>query len=156
MTSKVTSETKTSTNTKLIVTAPEYSLKYDEKSEGLRDKTYSELVIEHGHGRITCPCWGRTYEINSQLKTHFESQNHKKWVSKEQKDYIKRYGHCCSSQDIINSQNKELRNLKLIVHDLTTTKNDLLDQVELLKKKISEYQCSKCSECDEVFMECNL
>jgi hypothetical protein len=148
MASNVTTET--NTNTKLIVSAPEYSLKYDEKSEGLRDKTYSELIIEHGHGRITCPCWGRTYEINSQLKTHFDSQRHKIWVSKEQKDHIKRYGHCCSSQDIINSQNKELRNLKFIVHNLTTTKNDLEEQVKTLKKKISEY------ECEEVFMDCNL
>jgi hypothetical protein len=36
------------TETKIIESAPEYTLKYDERNEGLRDKTYAELIIEHG------------------------------------------------------------------------------------------------------------
>ena len=36
-----------SNNTQIIETACEYTLKYDEETEGLRDKTFHELVKEY-------------------------------------------------------------------------------------------------------------
>ena len=106
----------------------EYNLKYDEKTEGLRDKTYSELVKEHGQGNIKCACMNRVYQISSQfVRSHFDTQKHKNWVVQSQKEYIKNFGHCCSQQDIINSQNKELRELKCNTSHLTN-KNKALAQ----------------------------
>jgi hypothetical protein len=147
------------TETKIIESAPEYTLKYDERSEGLRDKTYSELVLEHGRVCIKCPCMNRIYPINSQsIKSHFESQKHKKWVQENQKDYIKMFGHCCSPQDIVNLQNKELRSLKCNINDLTNQKNELLAIIKNLEEKnkqltdaLSQYEGET-----DIFMECNL
>ena len=51
----------------MIIKLPEYTLKYDEKTEGLRDKTYSELIKEHGQGNIKCSCMNRVYQISSQF-----------------------------------------------------------------------------------------
>ena len=53
--------------TKVIIKLAEYTLKYDEKTEGLRDKTYSELIKEHGHGSIKCACMNRVYQLSSQF-----------------------------------------------------------------------------------------
>lgn len=140
--------------TQLVETACEYSLKYDEKSEGLRDKTVPELVKEYGP-KIRCPCLNRTYLVNSQsIKNHFNSQKHKNWVIKSQKEHIEIYGHCCCPQDIVNIQNKELRNLKCIIHDLTNKNKTLAqentkleehnksyqDKIELLKNKITQLE----------------
>ena len=75
-----------------MITVHEYSLKYDEKTEGLRDKTYSELVKEHGQGNIKCACMNRVYQISSQfVRSHFDTQKHKNWVAKSQKEYIKNF-----------------------------------------------------------------
>jgi hypothetical protein len=64
-------------NKSIVETASEYTLKYDEKTEGLRDKTFSELVKEYGP-KIRCPCMDRTYQVNSQsIKNHFGCQKHK-------------------------------------------------------------------------------
>jgi len=141
-------------DTQIVETASEYSLKYDEKSEGLRDKTVPELVKEYGP-KIRCPCLNRTYLVNSQsIKNHFNSQKHKNWVIKSQKEHIEIYGHCCCPQDIVNIQNKELRNLKCIIHDLTNKNKTLAqentkleehnksyqDKIELLKNKITQLE----------------
>jgi predicted RNase H-like nuclease (RuvC/YqgF family) len=149
--------------TQIVETASEYSLKYDEKSEGLRDKTYLELVKEYG-SKIKCPCTNKIYSVTSQsIKSHFNSQKHENWVIKNQKEHIENYGHCCCPQDIVNIQNKELRNLKCIVHDLTN-KNKILvqentkleeynknfqDKIELLKSKITQL------EEEEKFVDCD-
>ena len=151
-------------DTKSIVeTASEYTLKYDEVTEGLRDKTVPELVKEYG-SKIRCPCMDRTYQVNSQsIKNHFGCQKHKNWVMKSQKEHIEIYGHCCSPQDIVNSQNKELRNLKCNVNDLTNknktlaqenmkleeTNKTLQDEIEQLKNKITQYEEEeKFTDCD--------
>lgn len=147
------------TETKIIESAPEYTLKYDERSEGLRDKTYSELVLEHGRVCIKCPCMNRIYPINSQsIKSHFESQKHKKWVQENQKDYIKMFGHCCSPQDIVNLQNKELRGLKCNINDLTNQKNELLAIIKNLEEKNKQLTGALLQYEGEtdIFMECNL
>lgn len=141
-------------DTQIVETASEYSLKYDETTEGLRDKTVIELVKEYGP-KIRCPCLNRTYLVNSQsIKNHFNSQKHKNWVIKSQKEHIEIYGHCCCPQDIVNIQNKELRNLKCIIHDLTNKNKTLAqentkleehnksyqDKIEVLKNKITQLE----------------
>ena len=143
-----------SSETQIIETACDYTLKYDEKNEGLRDKTFSELVKDYGPS-IRCPCMNRIYQVSSQfVKSHFETQKHKNWVIKSQKEHIEVYGHCCSPQDIVNIQNKELRNLKRNVNDLTnkitnlTQENvkleeqnkTLKEEIDLLKSKITQYE----------------
>jgi hypothetical protein len=151
----------------MIVKIHLYTLKYDEKNEGLRDKTYSELIKEHGHGKIKCSCMNRIYDISSQfVKSHFESQKHKKWLAESQKDYITQFGHCCSQQDIINLLNKELRELKCNITHLTN-KNKALAQdnikLEAVNRRLhEEIKVSKelSSEGEgegenEIFMECN-
>lgn len=151
-------------DTTIVETACEYSLKYDEKTEGLRDKTVPELVKEYGP-KIKCPCMDRTYPVNSQsIKNHFNSQKHKNWVIKSQKEHIENYGHCCAPQDIVNIQSKELRNLKCFIHDLTNKNNTLAqenakleetnktlqDKLEVLKNKIThlEEEQEKYVDCD--------
>ena len=155
----------TSDDTK-IIKLPDYTLKYDEKSEGLRDKTYSELIKEHGQGNIKCSCMNRVYQISSQfVKSHFDTQKHKNWVAQSQKDYIKNFGHCCSQQDIINLLNKELRELKCNISHLTNknkalaqdniklegANKSLHEEIKVFKDLISSYEGE-----NETFMECNL
>jgi hypothetical protein len=141
-------------DTKIVETACEYCLKYDEKTEGLRDKTYPELLKEYGP-KIRCPCMNRTYQVSSQfVNSHFTTQKHENWVIKSQKEHIEIHGHCCSPQDIVNSQNKELRNLKCVIHDLTSknktlaqenmnleeTNRTFKDEITLLKSKITQLE----------------
>jgi hypothetical protein len=74
----------------MIVKVNLYTLKYDEKNEGLRDKTYSELIKEHGHGKIKCSCMNRVYDISSQfVKSHFETQKHKNGLLIVKKNTLK-------------------------------------------------------------------
>jgi len=148
----------------------EYNLKYDEKTEGLRDKTYSELVKEHGQGEIKCACMNRVYQISSQfVRSHFDTQKHKNWVAQSQKEYIKNFGHCCSQQDIINSQNKELREVKCNISHLTNKNKALVQEnskLEAINKTLIEeikllkgllLSCKQDNEDNnETFMECNL
>lgn len=141
----------------MIVKVNLYTLKYDEKTEGLRDKTYSELIKEHGHGKIKCSCMNRVYDISSQfVKSHFETQKHKKWLAESQKEYIKNFGHCCSQQDIINLLNKELRELKCNITHLTN-KNKALAQENIKLEAINRKLKDVIAEDEgEIFMECNL
>jgi hypothetical protein len=141
----------------MIVKVNLYTLKYDEKTEGLRDKTYSELIKEHGHGKIKCSCMNRVYDISSQfVKSHFETQKHKNWLAESQKEYIKNFGHCCSQQDIINLLNKELRELKCNITHLTN-KNKALAQENIKLEAINRKLKDVIAEDEgEIFMECNL
>ena len=154
----------TNSDLSMIVKINLYTLKYDEKNEGLRDKTYSELIKEHGHGKIKCSCMNRVYDISSQfVKSHFETQKHKKWLADSQKDYIAHFGHCCSQQDIINLLNKELRELKCNITHLTN-KNKALAHENIKLEVVNRRLCEEIktlkdlsSEDEgEIFMECNL
>uniref|UniRef100_A0A6C0D4R6 Uncharacterized protein n=1 Tax=viral metagenome TaxID=1070528 RepID=A0A6C0D4R6_9ZZZZ len=154
----------TNSDLSMIVKINLYTLKYDEKTEGLRDKTYSELIKEHGHGKIKCSCMNRVYDISSQfVKSHFETQKHKKWLADSQKDYIAHFGHCCSQQDIINLLNKELRELKCNITHLTN-KNKALAQENInlevvnrrLREEIKTLKDLSSEDEGEIFMECNL
>jgi FtsZ-binding cell division protein ZapB len=143
----------------MIIKLPLYTLKYDEKTEGLRDKTYSELIKEHGHGKIKCSCMNRVYELSSQfVKSHFDTQKHKTWVAESQKDYIKHFGHCCSQQDIINLLNKELRELKCNITHLTNKNKSLAHEnikLDVVNRSLHEEikvlkdQISRCESEDE-------
>jgi DNA repair protein RadC len=153
-----------------MIQISDYTLKYDEKTQGLRDKTYSELVKEHGQGNIKCACMNRVYQISSQfVRGHFDTQKHKHWVAQTQKEYVKNFGHCCSQQDIINSQNKELRDLKCNISHLTNKNKALVqDNINLegINKTLHEEINSLKSllitrepdneDNNETFMECNL
>jgi len=154
----------TNSDLSMIVKVNLYTLKYDEKTEGLRDKTYSELIKEHGHVKIKCTCMNRVYDISSQfVKSHFETQKHKKWLADSQKDYIAHFGHCCSQQDIINLLNKELRELKCNITHLTN-KNKALAHENIKLEVVNRRLCEEIktlkdlsSEDEgEIFMECNL
>ena len=159
----------TDDETKIIKIA-DYTLKYDEKTEGLRDKTFSELIKEYGP-KIRCPCMNREYQISSQfVNSHFNCQKHKNWIIKSQKEHIETYGHCSSPQDIVNSQYKELRNIKCNVNDLTNKNKALsLEKIKLeelnkslqdenkeLKSKITYYQEEyENKDEEEEFVECS-
>ena len=155
----------TDDETKIIKIA-DYTLKYDEKTEGLRDKTYSELMKEYGNSNIKCGCMNRVYQISSQfVKSHFDTQRHKKWVAQNQKDYIENFGHCCSSQDIINLLNKELRDAKCNISHLTNKNKTLVQEnIKLETTNKSLYQeikelkalISNDDNINDIFMECNL
>jgi len=154
----------TNSDLSMIVKVNLYTLKYDEKTEGLRDKTYSELIKEHGHGKIKCSCMNRVYDISSQfVKSHFETQKHKNWLAESQKEYIKNFGHCCSQQDIINLLNKELRELKCNITHLTN-KNKALAQENIKLEVVNRRLCEEiktlkdviAEDEGEIFMECNL
>jgi septal ring factor EnvC (AmiA/AmiB activator) len=74
------------------------------------------------------------------------------------------YGHCCSPQDIVNIQSKELRSLKRFIHDLTNKNNTLAqenakleehnksfqEEIKLLKRKITQLE-----EEQEKFVDCD-
>ena len=150
-----------------IIGISEYMLIYDEKTQGLRDKTYSELVKEYGQGDIRCECMNRVYHISWQfVKNHFDTHKHKAWVCKKQTDYIQNIGHCCAPQDIINFQNKELRNIKCNINHLTnknkalvqenirleTIIRSLQNEIEVLKNRITHVE--ERAE-DEKFIECD-
>ena len=127
----------------LICTAPEYSLKYDEKTNDLSDRTYQELCKNYGkNSKIKCPCMNREYLITSAwVKAHFESQKHRNWKTMQQNEYIKEFGHCVSSEQIIDKQNKEIKNYKKLTHNYNETIkkiNRLNEEIKSENQKISE------------------
>ena len=125
---------------------------------------------------IKCPCSNKTYPLSSQwTKSHFATQKHESWKIEHQEEHIKKYGHCCSSEHIIDILNKELRDLKRNVKYLTDDKNMLLIMVNKLTNEVSslkleeqkmsvkystlikENEMLKCLEAEnEKFMDCDL
>jgi predicted nuclease with TOPRIM domain len=83
---------------------------------------------------------------------------------KSQKEHIEAYGHCCSPQDIVNIQSKELRNLKCFIHDLTNKNKALVQENAKLEElnKIFQHEIAQYKEKDdeeedeENFTDCNL
>ena len=120
----------TNDNTTSMVVIPEYSLIYDVKTEGLRDKTYIELKNEFSEKLIRCPCCVKDKVFNitsSWVTTHFKSQKHILWKTQVQKDHIQYYGPCCPPEYIINVLSKENRSLKCQVSHLTDDTANLAD-----------------------------
>jgi len=127
----------TNDNNTSIAVIPEYTLIYDVKTEGLRDKSYQELKNEFSEKLIRCPCSSKdkVFDITSNwVRTHFNTHKHILWKTQAQKEHIQTYGHCSSSEDIINVLSKEMRSLKCYVSQLTTEKANLLVTIDKLKQ----------------------
>jgi len=127
----------TNDNSTTIAVIPEYSLIYDVKTEGLRDKTFTELKNEFSEKLIKCPCCNKDKVFNitsSWVTTHFKSQKHILWKTQVQKDHIQSYGPCCPSEHIINILSKENRSLKCQVSHLTDDKSNLTYENDKLKQ----------------------
>ena len=125
-------------NNTSIAVIPEYSLIYDAKSEGLRDKTYIELSKEFNEKLICCPCSNKdkVFKITSGWpSSHFNTKKHILWKTQVQKEHLEIYGHCCSPEHIINVLTKEMRSLKCYVSHLTRDKNNLLCDNDKLKQE---------------------
>jgi len=100
---------------------PQYTLMYDVKTDGLRDKTYYELKNEFSEKLIRCPCCpkNKVFNITSNITNHFKSQKHILWKTQVQNELIRLFGHCSSPEHIINVLIKENRYLKRYVSELT-------------------------------------
>ncbi len=127
--------------TKIVTVAPEYTLKFDEKEDELRDRTYQELIRDFGkNAKIRCPCMEREYIITSQwCKSHFnKSQKKKNWKTVQQKEHIKKHGHCISAEQIVDQQSKEIRELKINIHKLTCENVKKDNKIKNLSEKLNE------------------
>ncbi len=126
--------------TKIVTVAPEYTLKFDEKEDELRDRTHQELVRDFGkNGKIRCPCQNREYIITPQwCKSHFNSQKHQNWKTLQQKEHIKKHGHCISAEQIVDQQSKEIRELKVNIHKLTSENTKKDNKIKNLSEKLNE------------------
>ena len=122
----------TNDNTTSFAVIPEYSLMYDVKTDGLRDKTYIELKNEFSEKLIRCPCCAKdkVFQISSNITTHFKSQKHILWKKQVQDELIRIFGHCSPPEHIINVLIKENRYLKRYVSQLTDTNNEI-DKLKL-------------------------
>jgi hypothetical protein len=134
----------TNDNNTSFAVIPQYTLMYDVKTDGLRDKTYYELKNEFSEKLIRCPCCpkNKVFNITSNITNHFKSQKHILWKEQVQNELIRLFGHCSSPEHIINVLIKENRYLKRYVSELTdevadrdklSNENDKLKQ-EALKK----------------------
>jgi len=134
----------TNDNNTSFAVIPQYTLMYDVKTDGLRDKTYYELKNEFSEKLIRCPCCkkNKVFNITSNITNHFKSQKHILWKEQVQNELIRLFGHCSSPEHIINVLIKENRYLKRYVSELTdevadrdklSNENDKLKQ-DALKK----------------------
>ena len=134
----------------IVECAPCYDLKYDENLDCLRDLTFSELKMVFGkNNKIKCNCWGdrnREYKVEPAfVAAHIKSQKHVNWREEQSKEHKKKYGHCISSDKIIEIQRKELREYKKMHTDsiqVITNKNEKLN---LLSNKLDEVSFEKDS-----------
>jgi len=111
----------TNDNNTSFAVIPQYTLMYDVKTDGLRDKTYYELKNEFSEKLIRCPCCNKNkvFNITSNITNHFKSQKHILWKTQVQNELIRLFGHCSSPEHIINVLIKENRYLKRYVSELT-------------------------------------
>ena len=128
--------------TTLTIRAEQYKLKYNEKDNQLKDLTWEELKITYGKGsKIECPCMNREYNIiQSFIAAHMKSQKHRNWLEKEQKQYNKEYGHCGNSEDIINTLYKQLRENKVMYHNLDKSKKKCDEKLEKTEHELKQLE----------------
>jgi hypothetical protein len=119
----------TNDNNTSFAVIPQYTLMYDVKTDGLRDKTYYELKNEFSEKLIRCPCCNKNkvFNITSNITNHFKSQKHILWKTQVQNELIRLFGHCSSPEHIINVLIKENRYLKRYVSELTDETANLAD-----------------------------
>ena len=145
-------------STQLIECAPCYELKYDETLDSLRDQTFLELKILYGkNNKVQCNCWTekkRDYRIDQSFIAHMKSQKHTNWREEQLKEHKQSYGHCISSEKIIETLRKELREYKkerassveIInkkdekLHMLSKKLDEVTDENELLKIDLEEFE----------------
>jgi chromosome segregation ATPase len=123
--------------TSIITTAEEYELKCDSKSNKIRDLTWEELKCTYGkNSTIICPCSSREYTVNASfISAHQQSQKHSNWVLKEHNTYIEEYGHCADHESRMDTLYKELREQKVLYHNLVLTKEQCDARLEKLENK---------------------
>jgi chromosome segregation ATPase len=81
----------------------------------------------------------REYIITSQwCKSHFNSQKHQNWKTVQQKEHIKKHGHCISAEQIVDQQSKEIRELKINIHKLTCENVKKDNKIKNLSEKLNE------------------
>ena len=134
----------------IVECAPCYELKYDENIDSLRDLTFSELKTVFGkNNKIKCNCWSdrnREYKVESAfIATHIKSQKHINWREEQSKKHKKSYGHCISSEKIIETQRKELRDYKKLHANSIQLINNKDEKLNLLSNKLEEVSLEKDS-----------
>jgi len=125
----------------IIECGPCYELKYDETTECLRDQTFAELKISYGRGsKLQCSCWGynREYKADQSFITHMKSNKHINWREEQQKEHKQKYGHCISSEKIIETLRKEIREYKRTNAISTEIISKKEEKLNLLSKKLDE------------------
>jgi len=139
----------------LTVRSEPYKLKYNEKTNQLRDLTWEELKITYGKGsKIECPCMNREYNVaQSFIAQHMKCQKHRNWLENEQRTYNKEYGHCGNSEDIINTLYKQLRENKIMYHNLNKSKKEYDEKIENEVKQLKENLKSKIKENEILLLE---
>ena len=79
----------------------------------------------------------REYIITPQwCKTHCVSQKHQNWKTIQQKEHIKKHGHCVSAEQIVDMQTKEIRDLKVNIHQLTTANTKYENKIKNISEEI--------------------
>lgn len=130
-------------SSQLIECAMCYELKYDETLDKLRDQTFAELKTTYGkNNKIKCNCWGdreREYKVDSAfVASHMKSQKHINWREEQQKEHKQNYGHCISSEKIIETLRKELRDYKKLYTKSVEVINNKDEKLALIAKKLDE------------------
>ena len=128
--------------------APCYELTYDEKLDSLRDLTFHELKATFGkNNKIKCNCWGdrnREYKVEPAfIASHIKSQKHVNWREEQSKEHKKNYGYCISSEKIIETQRKELREYKKMHANSVQVIANKDEKLELISKKLDEVSLEK-------------
>ena len=134
----------------IIECAPYYELTYDEKLDNLRDLTFHELKAMFGkNNKMRCNCWGdrnREYKVDQAfIASHIKSQKHVNWKEEQIKEHKKNYGHCISSDKIIEAQRKELREYKKLHTNTIQQIKNKDEKLELMSEKLDEVSVEKDS-----------
>jgi len=132
----------TMSSSQLVECAPSYDLKYDESNDALRDQTLQELKIAYGRDtKIKCCCYPgntREYKVDAGFIAHMKSQKHRNWKEAQQKDHKQNYGHCISSEKIIETLRKEIRDYKKQHVQTIETINNKNEKLVLMSKKLDD------------------
>ena len=75
---------------------------------------------------------------------HLNGANHilivktSNWKTVQQKEHIKKHGHCISAEQIVDQQSKEIRELKINIHKLTCENVKKDNKIKNLSEKLNE------------------
>jgi len=125
----------------IVECGPCYELKYDETADCLRDQTFAELKVSYGKGsKLQCGCWGhnRGYRADQSFIAHMKSHKHTNWREEQQKDHKQKYGHCISTEKIVETLRKELREYKKSHANSAEIISKKDEKLSLLSKKLDD------------------